>query len=286
MKSVMKEVAQRGSFCRKFGVRYVDLEWPYLEIRHPAGVARLIGEAKRLHGEGRVFLRGQVDHHRKMLPSLFRNSDADPQVLLAAEAEFANRVSQEIPARRFRGIELPALLQHYGFRTSWLDAVDNIFIASWFATTELRTLSNSSTEVINFTREYAWLFLIATKVGSNELNNLDLRLMSHPLSTRPHVQHGISLRPFNSTGQDLRDFVIGTVRFPVGNYTTTGALFAGTFLFPGPEVDHTLRLLVKHQIDDLAAEVEKNNKLSEGSLGRTLRVQTEIFRSSQLSEPR
>lgn len=268
----MSNLAQREPFSKKFGVRFVDQQWPYLEIKHPAGVARLIGEAKRLLGVGRVFLRGQVDHHDKMLPSLFRNSDADPQDLLAAEARFANRVSQEIPVKRFRGVKLPALLQHYGFRTSWLDAVDNIFIASWFATREFRRKSDSSTEVVNSTKKYAWLFLIATKLGSNELSNLDLRLESHPLSTRPHIQHGISLRPSNSTGEDLCNFVVATVRFPIANYTTTGALFTDALLFPGPDVDHTLRLLLDHHVDDLAAEVEQNHGLSEGTLGRTLRV--------------
>lgn len=197
--TVMWELAQRRAFCKKFRVKYVDRDWPYLEIERPTGVARLIGEVKRLPGIGRVFIRGQTEHYNVMLPSLFRNSEVGTEDLLAAERDFTKRVSQEIPVKRFQCPHLPALLQHYGFRTSWLDAVDNLFIASWFATTELRSSSDSFTEVVKSTKTYGWLFLIATNVGSNELTNLDLRSTSHPLSTRPHVQHGISLRPYDDT---------------------------------------------------------------------------------------
>src|SRR5437879_581155 len=69
-RDLMRKLARRSALSIKFGLRYVDGEWPYLDIEHPVGVARLVGEAKRNGKSDRVFIRGQVRHHHAMLPSL------------------------------------------------------------------------------------------------------------------------------------------------------------------------------------------------------------------------
>jgi FRG domain len=250
---LMRRLARRSGLSKKFGLRYVDGCWPRLEIDHPAGVVRLIGEAKKQVESGRVFLRGQVQQHDAMLPSLLRGNIADSDALREAERVLAERIRETIRVKRFDCENLPALLQHYGFRTSWLDAVDNLFVAAWFATNELRTTADSFIEISPSSREHGWLFLIASRAGSKQLRHVDLRIDYHPLSSRPHVQHGISLARLDSTEYDLRDFVVGTVRFPTRSYTTTGALFESSFLLPRPDADHTLRLLVKHRVNDIAA---------------------------------
>jgi len=70
------------------------------------------------------------------------------------------------------------------------------------------------------------------------------------------------------------NLVVGTVRFPIIGYTTTGVLFESSFLFPRLDDDHTLRLLVKHRVNDIAAEIEKQYKLADGSLGRVSRLRS------------
>jgi hypothetical protein len=67
---------------------------------------------------------------------------------------------------------------------------------------------------------------------------------------------------------DLRDFVVATVRTPVAGLTG-GTLFTGSYLFPPVWADHTLRLLLKHGVNDLAASVEERHGLASGTLGRT-----------------
>jgi len=271
---LMRLLARRSGLSKKFGLRYVDGRWPHLEIEHPAGVARLIGEAKKQVDLGRVFLRGQVEQHGAMLPGLFRANNAAPDTLREAEKVLTDRIRHSIPVTRFDRADLPALLQHYGFRTSWLDAVDNLFVAAWFGANELRTTTDSFIEISPSSRKHGWLFLIATRSGPKQLRHVDLRIEHHPLSSRPHVQHGISLTTLDSTEYDLREFVVGTVRFPIIGYTTTGALFESSFLFPRLDDDHTLRLLVKHRVNDIAAEIEKQYKLADGSLGRVSRLRS------------
>ena len=82
---LMRRLALQPGLSKKFGLRYVDGLWPHLEIGHPAGVVRLIGEAKNYVKRGRVFLRGQVQQHDAMIPSLFRGNLADSKKLREAE---------------------------------------------------------------------------------------------------------------------------------------------------------------------------------------------------------
>jgi hypothetical protein len=253
---LMRELAGRHGFSEKFGIRYVDGAWPYLEIDHPAGAVRFIGEAKKKLRGDRVFLRGQVQQHCAMLPSLFRGKTANADAMKEAEKDLANRVRETIQVRRFDREDLPALLQHYGFRTSWLDAVDNLFVAAWFASNEVKT-EREFIQISPSAAEYGWLFLISSRHGSEQLRHVDLRVKHHPLSARPHVQHGISLARKDPKEYDLRDFVVGTIRIPIRNYTTTGTLFQDSFLFPDLDADHTLRLLMRHQVNKFAVEIEK-----------------------------
>lgn len=271
---LMRRLARRSGLSKKFGVRYVERPWPYLEIDHPGGVARLVGEAKKQVHPERVFLRGQVEHHNAMLPSLFRLGNTNATTVREAEQELTERIRRSIHVSRFDKPDLPALLQHYGFRTSWLDAVDNLFVAAWFATNRVLTGSDSFIEITAPPTPYGWLFLIATSPGPNGLQHVDLRVEHHPLSSRPHVQHGISITGLDPAGCDVREFVIATVRFPIKGYTTAGALFESSFLFPGPETDHTLRLLIKHRANELAESVEQDFKLPAGALGRVSQLRT------------
>ncbi len=99
---------------------------------------------------------------------------------------------------------------------------------------------------------------------------MDLRREHHPLSTRPHVQHGISLKPRGPGTVDLRRFVMATVRFPVAKFTTAGTLFEDAFLVPPTSADHTLELLLKHKANKMAADAEARHRIPEGTLGRVL----------------
>jgi FRG domain len=273
---LMGRLARRTRLAKKFGLRYIDGCWPYLEIGHPGGITRLIGEAKRQFSTSRLLLRGQVQHHDGMLPSLFRDKDVEPAKLREAESAFAARIRQTIRAGRFNRDDLPALLQYYGFRTSWLDTVDNLFVATWFATNKLGIAVDSFIETSLSSGEHGWLFLIASRIGSRRLRHIDFRSEHHPLSSRPHVQHGVSLAGADTTECDLRDFVVGTIRFPTSSCTVTGTLFEKSFLFPFPEDDHTLRLLVRHQANDWAAAIEREYRLPSGALGRVSQLRSVV----------
>jgi hypothetical protein len=264
----MKRLARRQPLAKKFGLEYIDGPWPHLTVDSSVGVARIVGEAKHeARPNGRVFVRGQTSHHQTMLPSLFRKSTADPACLRSAEAELIAKIRQRIQVARFQSDTLGALLQHYGFRTTWLDAVDNLFVACWFAGHDLSVGDGGLLTVRESGETSGWLFLLRPPDG---VRVVDLRAEHHPLSARPHVQHGVSIAGATSANSDLHEFVVATLRIPAAGLTG-GSLFSGSFLFPPASADHTLRLLLKHRVDELAASVEKERGLVSEGLGRTVR---------------
>jgi hypothetical protein len=111
-----------------------------------------------------------------------------------------------------------------------LDAVDNRFVAVWFATHALRLTTGSSIEISPDSEEQGWLYLIASTAGSKHLRYVDFRTAHNPLSSRPHIRRGISLAPLDPTEYGLRDFVVATVRFRTRNFTVAGPLFRGSSL--------------------------------------------------------
>ena len=264
---LMKRIAKRDKLAKRLGLEFIDGPWPFLKVDTWPGVARVVGEAKREPGKTRVFVRGQIDNYRAMAPSLFRGDTSDTASLFAAEEEFGRRLGEQIPVARFQAPNPGALLQHYGFRTSWLDVLDNLFVAYWFAAHRINEGSDGTMQVCESAAKVGWLFLIRPPADASIV---DLRVEHHPLSARPHVQHGVSLRLKGEGVGDLAESVVATIQTPVAG-SVAGSLFTGAALFPHDSEDHTLKLLLKRKANDLAASVEHANHLKHGVLGRISR---------------
>jgi len=259
----MKRLASRKGLASRFGVEFVDESWPYLEVKSWPGVVRVVGEAKR-ESTGRVFVRGQTENYRAMRPRLFRGATTDDESLVVAAGEFASKLGNRVNVGRFKVPDVGSLLQHYGFKTNWLDVLDNLFVAYWFAAHKVSEETNGAIRIGNSGKTSGWLFLLRPPPLATVV---DLRVSHHPLSSRPHVQHGISLACAHGTKADFQDWVVATIQTPVSE-CVSGSLFTGPALFPPRASDHTLRLLLKHKANELAARVESSHQLPERSLGR------------------
>ncbi|HSV63715.1 MAG TPA: FRG domain-containing protein [Chthoniobacterales bacterium] len=273
---LMRDFANRKGLKKKVNLRFLDdLDRPRVYCDEPAIVARFASqirqEALLYFGNcTKVLMRGQTRNHAGMVPGLFRlpNDTANSKLLLKAEARFEREI-QKIKLGRLKRPPLAALLQHYGYYTSWLDVVDNLWIAVWFATHtfDRHALSGMTT---SFTRERSgWIYFIATEVNSRELSFADLRAAHHPLSLRPHTQHGWSVRSRRVSVSDLNEWVIACVEFPIGDHwTIDGYLGSADFFFPRAEIDDTLRRLIDKDVDGIAASIEQEFGLPTASLGR------------------
>jgi hypothetical protein len=171
---------------------------------------------------------------------------------------------------------LAALLQHYGYRTSWLDVVDNLWVAVWFATHLIEPGDARVRVAAPRTNGSGWLYFIACAPGSHDFTAIDLRSAHHDLSLRPHTQHGWSVRGNASGASDINDCVIACVEFPIENrWLLAGHLASFEFLFPPLELDNTLRKLVDREVDSIARRVADDFGLPANSLGTLYYLRSE-----------
>lgn len=272
---IMGRFAQRKHLSGRHDLAYCfNGGWPYLEVDSPLVLARFNAAIQQAvaskYPSARVYCRGQDRHFKSMRPSLFRapNDRYSTQCLLKAQADFAAELTRASKAKRFRRPNLPALLQHYGVRTSWLDVVDNLYVAIWFATHSRR--GDTWTDMHD--DEYGWLYFISTDSPTSRLTVVDFRDQHHHLSTRPHSQHGVSVtrdgNKWSETARGLDEFVAATVRLRCRfQWRLHGFMASKPYLFPDASEDNTLKLLQQPRTSNLLRKTEKRHGFCAGTLG-------------------
>jgi hypothetical protein len=180
--------------------------------------------------------------------------------------------------------EIGPILQHYGFKTPWIDVVDNIYTAVWFAQNRLkpqeqfREESNKISYIKNETS--GWLTFIATKNHSNDkLLSKNLQSSESSLSLRLSAQHGYSLMHPNSTNSDvvkrcsnLDDYIVGRVEFPNTHWFNIDSQFiSAKNLFPIEVYDRMAKVFLESKITEECKIIEDKYKLTE-MLGRYRQV--------------
>ncbi|MFX0123762.1 MAG: FRG domain-containing protein [Candidatus Hodarchaeota archaeon] len=87
------------------------------------------------------------------------------------------------------------VMQHYGYKTRWLDLVDNVPIAVWFAS-----------DKDDSKQSYGYIFVYGVRVDRKIARGvwegiyhrlIDLREATGPRALRPHMQHAFSLLDVN-----------------------------------------------------------------------------------------
>ena len=106
------------------------------EIHSPHALTQVIGYIKFKYNNGPVLFRGQGKNYQTMKPSLLRDSNSLHSFFRRSE-KLNKYIYQLIDDNAFMDSTTPIayepILQHYGIKTTWLDLVDNIWTALWFA---------------------------------------------------------------------------------------------------------------------------------------------------------
>ncbi|CAE6837099.1 FRG domain-containing protein [Paraburkholderia aspalathi] len=222
-------------------------------------------------GKG-VFFRGQTKLYPALSPTLLRSvKDGPPNVRRRALlTDLLASIDAQGAALRAVAPECrEPLLQHYGIRTTWLDVVDNIWVALWFACHSAYTIGWPE-EYLHFEKrmpnhrgaeEYAYVLLLASAYNAtsqagpghyrdDRSETMDLRVAVPSHFVRPHAQHGILVRRLSNNGlpvSDNRPLHVGTIRIPLtaaldwlGNATT----LTSHSLFPPAYYDSGYRELL------------------------------------------
>lgn len=254
----------------------------WLDITEPAMLANFFAFCKTSgRGRGRpVFLRGQHRRHPAMVPSLFRpgSSLASATQRWAAYRTFLQQLPALVQGTRFTRRNFGAVLQHYGFNTPWLDVVDDLHAAIWFA---LHVCEKDGSQCwYQPSRDpHGWIVVIAVPPNGRLQN---LREEQSSRNTRCNVQQGYSLAmqyddvDMPSADQDFMGRIEGRVRIPNDErWILQGFRASHTYFFPPPEQDDTFKQLLAQAVTRLADRAERTHGLESGSLGRVLRYERE-----------
>lgn len=184
-------------------------------VRDTHTLIQAAGYLKHIHGNQKselVYFRGESKLYPSLPPTAFRGITTK-----RAQSSAVQRINTAItqfsrPLKSTTSYAHEALLQHYGLKTTWIDLVDNIWVALWFACHSARTAGTYG-EYLHFERRIprtdatrkAYILLIAADaaapdparpglfVGANtEL--IDLRIAAPSVFLRPHAQHGMLMR--------------------------------------------------------------------------------------------
>lgn len=263
-----------------------------LRVSHPSGIVALSGYLKRLTTDGTgktaVYCRGECILHESLFPSLFRKVKFEEEIdiLVQAEKELEQQVQKRFGGRmrRFRERHISAILQHYGVRTSWIDLIDNLYVAVWFPLNERNTLDAFHHKYSKSPYRAGWIHFIQARVaGQPALRIRDLRSDYLPLNLRPHAQHGISAtrwsrEHWNFGNKDLSTYIVASVEIPNESkfWRLSGYMFQQAFFFPAPSDDHTYSVLLKNEMATLLQELEKCFGLTNLTFGRIDRYEHSI----------
>jgi hypothetical protein len=249
----------------------------WLDIQSPNVLAEFVSFCKLplRFANLKVVFRGEDRFHRRMVPSLYRRcrTEAAKQRLSTVYRRFLAELPHLVRGTRFQKNDFGAVLQHYGLSTPWLDAVDDLSIAIWFALHRAQ-ITNRGWLYSRSEESHGWIVLMACD-QSIQLN--DLRSQHSSRSSRCHAQQAYSIarkgdaESYCESCADLTDLVIARVRIPNQNeWHLSGFRYSQDYFFPSCHIDDTYRRLRESGIDQILEKLEMDNGLAEKSLGRVV----------------
>jgi hypothetical protein len=235
---------------------------PYVLIQ----AAGYLKHVRALIHKQSVYFRGQSQLYPTLPPTLYRGVKHDKTRVKrdTAMKHFLEGIRKEKQVLRAVGepVQEP-ILQHYGFRTSWLDVVDNVWVALWFACHDTHAFGTHS-EYLHFERRilrhtkpkcrYAFILLIESAATpdveagpgcfkDDTSATIDLRVAAPSQFVRPHAQHGLVAKALNKGRKGPIDFsslLAGIIRIDLADaleWLGSGDLLNVHALFPPPPYD-------------------------------------------------
>lgn len=233
-------------------------------IKSVHDLTQFIGYGKYINNKTcNVFLRGQTQlYNGTLVPSLYRGRTRLDSITQKYDDRIKMLKRNVKSFSQYERIIFEPLLQHYGIKTPFIDLVDNIWVALWFALHQARCKVINSHEYIYYyenDREFSYILLIATDAISLssqdgvyegiESKLVDLRKALPSYFLRPHAQHAYMLRKKELYPNDYSDLIIGIAKIP----TELGLKWLGvnefltvSSLFPAAYFDSGYAVLLKH----------------------------------------
>jgi len=217
-----------------------------------------------------IYFRGQARLHPTLTPSLFRGRTRQQ-----AQAEAVSNLRAMIKLATLRATLLSSfnpifhepLFQHYGIKTTWVDLVDNIWIALWFACHNALT-GTKTPRYLHFEKRspykegepsYVYILMVGTDRNQTPVPGffkgpntqlVDLRIGCPSIFVRPHSQHGVLFRRVGNQicrPSDYSSCIRGIIRANLRealSWLGDGNLLNAHALMPPPFYDEGYRILL------------------------------------------
>nr|WP_275253676.1 FRG domain-containing protein [Achromobacter xylosoxidans] len=248
-------------------------------VHDPHALVQAAGYLKHIHGCNggeHIFFRGESKLYGTLSPTLYRGISSS-----AAQSRRTNLLKSAIDSARktngiFANLDKSAyepLLQHYGLKTSWLDVVDNIWVALWFSCHRAYAVGPVN-EYLHFEQRteakdpggFAYVLLVSADarpvkrsppgvVIGNDTELIDLRVAAPSIFLRPHAQHGLLMRMRGeSRGMRPMDYspqIRGVIRINLADalgWLGHGKMLGIHGLFPPPYYDQGYDILLRSGI--------------------------------------
>lgn len=212
-------------------------------------------------------IRKRKEGNKLFQPTGYRNQNvANATAEIKAKVNALKQYLQRTAQAKHSDNVLEGMLQQYGIATSWIDAVDNLWIALWFACHKFDTatitgqtyvhpvirtasrarISSAALKQITEHDQYAYVLILSDYCTEAEV--LDLRKEIPSYYLRPHSQHGMLIRckPKGKSG-NMFNLIIGIMRINLEdalNWLGKGEMLTTENLFPSPIYDKGLMELL------------------------------------------
>ncbi|EIA0834497.1 FRG domain-containing protein [Vibrio diabolicus] len=252
------------------GSQWVDVNGTkVLHVEESHALIMAAGYLKHNSLEG-VYFRGQSNIYPELRPALYRGIDSDAakyrreSKLLAKIDDYKSKCNCLVKMNDY--VPEP-LLQHYGLQTTWLDLVDNIWVALWFACHEAKVTRDGhflhfQKRIVNSDNQYAYIYLVGADLDKRNKGKpgywngentelIDLRIAAPSYFLRPHAQHGLLFRckgKENGRPLDYSKQVRGLVRIPLEkamDWLGEGHVVGIHSLFPPAYYDNGYKILLQ-----------------------------------------
>lgn len=216
-----------------------------LHVRHFSDLMQAIGyvqyTAARTGTNQRIYYRGQEFLYPTDLKAgLYRETNNPKQADQIMLAKVTACQAQSKNLKKMHPIIVEALFQQYGEQTQWLDLVDNVWVALWFAchhawvTERCIHYERRNPRLECSKSPYAYILLIGDEFsdGQNSIGIgppkmysgkqselVDLRYAVPSTYIRPHAQHGLMIRKVPGVSEDrsLESLLKGVIRMDLAD---------------------------------------------------------------------
>lgn len=266
----------------------------YIDIYTPHALIQIAGFIKYKMKDDIIVYRGQTRDYGELEPSLYRNKKGSRLSDMSSKRRTSDLkiIIDELDKRHafLDAVDkyyYEAILQHYGFKTRYIDFVDNIWVALVFSSLSWHSNKyNKQDELMHFDNKgYGYIYVLSAGKKNSDIDNIvktdklyevvDLRKSIPSLYLRPHAQHGILIKKnpirnrLTTSKTNMYNDIIAKLRIrktTIIKWINNSKLLTPEFLFPSTYFDDGYSRLSERNIMELYNELLSSNKLNYKSL--------------------